>query len=104
MNNTQEPRRAVSSPVQPTYGKYLLIWIWLIALLVAGTFFSGLPIPKNFIVLLILLVSLTKVALVGLFYMHLKFEKIVPVWIVAIFPFFLIGIATLLVYLGTALG
>ncbi len=52
----------------------------------------------------ILLVSLVKAALVALFFMHLRFEKVVPLWIVAVFPFFLIGLATLLVFIGTALG
>ena len=84
-----------------SYGKYLLIWVWLVALLAAGTFISTLPISKTEAVLLILLVSLIKAALVALFYMHLKFERLVPLWIVAIFPFFLIGLATLLVFAGS---
>lgn len=88
----------------PSYGSYLAIWGWLIALLAAGTFVSGLPISKREIVLIILGVSLVKATLVTLFYMHLKFEKLVPLWIVAIFPFFLIGLAALLVLTGNALG
>ena len=88
----------------PSYGNYLTIWGWLIALLAAGTFISGLPLSKGGIILLILTVSLVKAALVTLFYMHLKFEKLVPLWIVAIFPFFLIGLAVLLVLTGNALG
>lgn len=87
-----------------SYGSYLAIWGWLIALLAAGTFISGLPLSKGEIILLILTVSLVKAALVILFYMHLKFEKLVPLWIVAIFPFFLIGLAALLVLTGNALG
>ena len=85
-----------------TYGKYLAIWVWLIVLLAAGTFFSYLPLPKSSIILMILGVSLTKALLVALFYMHLKFERAVPLWVVAVFPFFLIGLAVLLVLLGTA--
>ena len=83
-----------------SYRKYFLIWIWLIALLAAGTFISYLPIPKMSAILFIFLVSIVKTALVGLFYMHLKFEKWVPLWLVAISPFFLLGIAGLLVFLG----
>ena len=86
------------------YRKYLLIWVWLIVLLAIGTFISSLPIPKNTAIGLILLVSLTKTALVALFYMHLKFERWVPIWVVAIFPFVLVGIAALLVLLGLALA
>ena len=93
----------MSTHANPSYRKYLLIWLWLIALLAAGTFFSYLPIPKTGIILLILTVSLIKTALVALFYMHLKFERVVPLWLVAVFPFFLIGLATLLVFIGTTL-
>ena len=82
---------------EPTYGKYLLIWVWLIVLLVAGTFISYLPISKTGIVLLILAIALAKTALVVLFYMHMKSER-VPLWAVAVFPFFLIGLAVLLVF------
>ncbi len=88
--------------MQPSTKSYLWIWGWLIVLLAAGTFISTLPISKTRIILLILGVSFTKAMLVTLFYMHLKSERI-PIWIVAFFPFFLIGLATLLVYLGIAL-
>ena len=83
------------------YRKYLLIWVWLIALLAAGTLISTLPISKTGAVLLILLVALVKTALVVLFYMHMKFERLVPLWVVAVFPFFLIGLAVLLVFSST---
>ena len=88
---------------RPSYGKYFVIWVGLIVLLSAGTFISTLPISKGHIVTLILLVSLAKAALVTLFYMHLKFERVVPLWIVAVFPFFLIGLATFLILIGPAL-
>lgn len=87
-----------------SYGKYLLIWVWLIALLAAGTFISGLPISKTAIVLLILSVSLVKTGLVGLFYMHLKFERLIPIWVVVLFPFLLVGLAVLMVLFGLALA
>lgn len=86
------------------YGKYLVIWVWLIVLLAAGTALSSLPISKNGAVTLILGIALAKTALVALFYMHLKFERVVPIWVVAISPFFLIGLAALLVLLGLALA
>jgi len=89
-----------STAAHPGFKLYFLIWGWLIALLAAGTFFSYLPISKTTIILLILAVSTVKAVLVGLFYMHLKFEKVLPLWVVAIFPFFLIGLASLLVLAG----
>lgn len=86
------------------YGKYLIIWVWLIVLLAAGTWIASLPISKTEAVGLILLISLVKVVLVALFYMHLKSERWVPIWVIAIAPFFLIGLAVLLVLLGLALA
>ncbi len=88
----------MSSPAQPTYGKYLLIWIWLIALLAAGTFISTLPISRAEAVLLILGVALIKTVLVALFFMHLKFERSIPLWVVVVFPFLLVGSAVLLIF------
>jgi len=88
----------MSSLAQPTYGKYLLIWIWLIALLAAGTLISTLPISKTEAILLILGVALIKTVLVALFFMHLKFERSVPLWVVVVFPFLLVGSAVLLVF------
>ena len=86
----------------PNYRNYFLIWVVLIALLAASTFISYLPISHREIIGLILLVSLVKMVLVTLFYMHLKFEKL-PIWVVALFPFFLLGLAALLVFLGVTL-
>jgi cytochrome c oxidase subunit 4 len=82
-----------------SYASYLLIWVWLIALLIAGTLVSYLPLSKTGIALLILAIALAKAVLVALFYMHLKFERL-ALWAVALFPFFLIGLAVLLVTTG----
>ncbi len=87
----------------PNYGKYLVIWAFLIALLAAGTFVSYLPISRTGIALIILGISLVKTALVGLYFMHMKFEKFIPIWAVAVFPFFLLGLAGLLIFLGLTL-
>ena len=81
----------------PSYAAYLIIWAWLIALLAGGTFVSYLPLGKTGAVLLILGIALIKTLLVGLFYMHLKSERSVPLWVVILFPFLLIGAAVLLV-------
>lgn len=89
------------APAAPSYGKYVVIWIWLIALLAAGTSISLLPLSKAGVVLLIMAVSLIKALLVILFYMHLKFEKVVPLWIVALSPFFLLGLAGVMVLAGS---
>ncbi len=85
------------------YGKYFLIWAWLIVLLVGGTFISSLPISKGGIVWLILTIALIKTALVALFYMHMKDERI-PIWVVAITPFFLVALAIVPVLIALALA
>jgi caa(3)-type oxidase subunit IV len=79
---------------------YFIVWVWLIGLLAAGTLISYLPIPHGKAVWLIMGVSVAKALLVSLFYMHLKFERLVPIWAIAVFPFFLIGLAVLLVMTG----
>ena len=84
----------------PGYTAYLVIWVWLIALLAGGTFVSRLPIGKTGVVLLILVIALVKTTLVGLFYMHLKAERSVPLWTVVLFPFLLVGAAVLLILPG----
>ena len=89
---------------QPSDIRYALIWIWLIVLLAAGTLISTLPIPKSGAALLILGVSLVKAILVAFFYMQLKSERLAPIWIVALFPFLLIGLAAFLVLVGLALS
>ena len=81
----------------PSYAAYLIIWVWLIALLAGSTFISSLPISKTGAVLMILAVALVKTILVAMFYMHLKSERSVPLWVIVLFPFLLVGAAVLLI-------
>ena len=85
---------------QPGYAPYFIIWAWLIALLAGSTFISYLPIGRTGLVLLILAVALVKTVLVALFYMHLKSERSLPLWVIVLFPFLLVGAAVLLVLPG----
>ncbi len=80
-----------------SYAPYVIIWAWLIALLAGGTFISTLPVGKTSAVLLILGIAFIKTLLVGMFYMHLKSERSVPLWVVVLFPFLLVGAAVLLI-------
>ncbi|MDO8729813.1 MAG: cytochrome C oxidase subunit IV family protein [Candidatus Omnitrophota bacterium] len=82
---------------RPGYAPYVIIWAWLIALLAGGTFVSTLPVGKTGVVLLILGIALIKTLLVGMFYMHLKSERSVPLWGVVLFPFLLVGAVVLLI-------
>ena len=80
-----------------SYAPYVVIWAWLIALLAAGTFVSRLPLEKTGVVLVILAIALIKTILVGMFFMHLRSERSVPLWVIVLFPFLLVGAAVLLV-------
>ena len=55
---------------------YILIWVYLAVLTAAelGLAFE-LPISRNWKLILLLFLAVWKAALVGLFFMHLKFER-----------------------------
>ena len=55
---------------------YVLIWLYLFVLTVAEVALAfELPISRNLKLLLLLFLAVWKAALVGLFFMHLKFER-----------------------------
>jgi len=55
---------------------YVLIWVYLAVLTAAelGLAFE-LPISRNWKLILLLFLAVWKAALVGMFFMHLKFER-----------------------------
>lgn len=85
---------------EPSVKLYLWIWAWLAGLMLVGVLISYLPFPHTLNVALILGLSVVKVSLVALYYMHLRFERVMPVWVVAIFPFFLLFLAFLVILPG----
>jgi len=72
--------------------KYLWIWVWLAALMLLSVLVSELALPKRTIVLGVLMLSTIKAMLVGLYYMHLRFDRR---WLtfLALFPVLLIVLA-----------
>ena len=55
---------------------YILIWVYLAVLTAAELALAfELPISRNLKLLLLLFLAVWKTALVGLFFMHLKFER-----------------------------
>ena len=72
---------------------YLLIWLYLALLTVAEVVLAfELPLSQNMKLILLLVLAVWKAALVGMFFMHLKFEKwnlrilaLVPLPLAAIF-------------------
>ena len=72
---------------------YLLIWLYLALLTVAEVVLAfELPLSQNMKLILLLVLAVWKAALVGMFFMHLKFEKwnlrilaLIPLPLAAIF-------------------
>ena len=72
---------------------YILIWVYLAVLTAAELALAfEMPISRNLKLLLLLFLAVWKAALVGLFFMHLKFERwnlrimaIIPVPLALIF-------------------
>jgi len=55
---------------------YVLIWVYLAVLTAAELALAfELPISRNLALVLLLFLAIWKAALVGLFFMHLKFER-----------------------------
>jgi cytochrome c oxidase subunit IV len=55
---------------------YVTIWVWLVALLVAGVGLIALPASKTVVVSLIFIVAVAKAALVVRHYMHLRAQPL----------------------------
>ncbi|HVN63317.1 MAG TPA: cytochrome C oxidase subunit IV family protein, partial [Candidatus Binataceae bacterium] len=55
--------------------EYIMIWVWLVALLVTGTLIFMLPISKTAAIALIFGIAAVKAILVLRDYMHLKSER-----------------------------
>jgi len=71
---------------------YILIWVYLAVLTAAELALAfKLPISPNLKLLLLLFLAVWKAALVGLFFMHLKFENYV-LGLIVLSPLVLSGI------------
>lgn len=76
---------------------YLIVWVWLVLLLIAGLAIFVLPIPRTAAVVIIFSIAAIKAALVLRNYMHLKHEHLLIYLIVAIPAIFIIGMALSLI-------
>jgi caa(3)-type oxidase subunit IV len=88
MAQVQPPKTSSSSPLTPTtsapdtppharkhaHPNYIGIFVFLAVLTAAELTVAFLPWHKNVIVALLIGMALWKAALVGLYYMHLRFE------------------------------
>ena len=59
---------------QHAHPNYILIWVFLAVLTALELTIAFLPWPKTLIVLILIGMAFWKAALVGLYYMHLRFE------------------------------
>ena len=80
---------------------YILIWIYLAVLTAAelGLAFE-LPITANIKLALLLFLAVWKALLVGLYFMHLKFERFSL--FLTLFPMLIFCILLMLIFLGDA--
>lgn len=56
---------------------YVLIWYWLIGLALMSVLLSALPISDAVALFLIFAAACVKAVLVALYFMHLRFERVV---------------------------
>jgi caa(3)-type oxidase subunit IV len=61
---------------------YVVIWYWLVGLALVSVFSSALPIPHELVLVLIFTAAFVKVVLVALYYMHLRFERLLIYFLV----------------------
>ncbi len=57
-----------------TQRQYVVIWVWLAALMLLGVLLSSLHLPHRTVVLAVLGLSTIKAVMVAAYYMHLKFD------------------------------
>jgi len=67
---------------------YIGVFWWLLVLTVIEICVIYLPIAKFAIAVMLIVLAVTKAALVALYFMHLKFERVTLGWI-ALSPFIL---------------
>ena len=73
---------------------YVAIWVWLVALMIAGVLVTRLPLGKPTVISLIFAIAAVKAVLVALNYMHLKSENWL-IYALAIVPVLLVVAMTL---------
>jgi cytochrome c oxidase subunit 4 len=73
MSHPESAPPASETPAH-AHPRYVLIWFFLAALTAVELSVAFLPWPKHIIVLILVGMAFWKAALVGLYYMHLRFE------------------------------
>ena len=76
---------------------YMMIWVWLVFLLIAGLMIFVLPIPRTAAVMTIFSIAAIKAALVLRNYMHLKHEHLILYLTVLVPALLFLGMALTLI-------
>ena len=63
---------------------YVAIWYWLIGLALGSVLISALPLPHTVTLVIIFAAAFIKAWLVALYYMHLRFERLLIVSLVLV--------------------
>ena len=71
-----------------TEPNYMAVFWWLLALTVLEIAVIYMPVARMIIVILLIGLALSKASLVGLYFMHLKFERF-TLGLIALTPLFL---------------
>ena len=80
---------------------YMAIFYWLFGLTVAELAVAYMPIPKSLMVAGLVILAITKAALVAMYFMHLKFERR-TLGLIALTPPILLVLFVVITYPDTA--
>ena len=61
---------------------YVAIWYWLVGLALVSVLVSALPLPHELVLVVIFTAAFVKAVLVALYYMHLRFERLLIYFLV----------------------
>jgi cytochrome c oxidase subunit 4 len=74
---------------------YVVIWYWLVGLAIVSVLLGSLPPPIN--IILLFMAATAKAVLVALYYMHLRFERLL-ISVLMLVPLVLFGILLLVLF------
>lgn len=88
--------------VQMHHPNYVAIWYWLMGLALGSVIVSALPWPRPLMLVILFAVAFAKAWLVALYYMHLRFERLL-IFALAMVPLAFFGILLLVLFSDTLL-
>ena len=85
-----------------SHPNYVVIWYWLIGLALGSVIVSSLPLPHLLILVIIFAAAFVKAWLVALYYMHLRFERLL-IFSLVVIPLAFFVILLLVLFYDTLL-